>query len=217
MMSNRKIALLVTVCLALGLTAAVFIRSAASGTTAVTPDVPVAVPASGIGLFARVATGADAAAATAANQVSQLLSGTDAAVPQQWKPGQQLIGTARTALTAGDLSVWAYKSANGKVCEGLAVAGTTHGAGCTGGWSARLPVDVNVDGLAQGSQVVWGLTPDDVSTVDVVVDGVAHPATLGNNAYLFKTAGTAISAVVVTHDDGTVSRFSLEQAPNPLG
>lgn len=215
-MSNRRIVLLVTACLALGVAGAVFIRSAASGTTAVTPDLPVAVPASGIGLFTRVATAADAQAATAASQVSRLLSGSDAAVPEQWKPGQQVVGTARLALNAGRLSVWAYKSANGKVCEGLAVSGVTHGAGCTGGWSTRLPVDVNVDGLA-GSQVVWGLTPDDVSAVAVVVDGVAQPASLGNNAYLLETAGTVISSVVVTHDEGTVTRFSLEQAANPLG
>jgi hypothetical protein len=213
-MTYRKSIFAVLFCLAAGLAGAAFIRSANSGTPALTPDVAVTSPARDIALFASPQPAGDSHAQAAVAAVAARLSGTGQSVPEAWKPGGQVAGTARSALTSGELSIWAYRSTRGRVCEGLTVNGATQSASCTAGWSNRLPVDVNTDSVASGAQAVWGLAPDDVKTVSVVVDGKQVPAQMGRNAYLYVGTGT-VTSVIAIRDDGTAVPFTIGSSGNP--
>ncbi len=95
------------------------------------------------------------------------------------------------------------------------VNGATQSAGCTDGWSDRLPVDVNTDSVASDGQAVWGLVPDDVKTVSVVIDGVQVPAQMGRNAYMYIGTGT-VSGVIATRADGTAVPFTIGSSGNPI-
>ena len=215
MRMNRRSVTAVLCCVAVGVTAAVFIRSAQSGTPAVSPALAATEPAGGIALFASAQRPADLPAAAAAAAVAGRLSGDGQSVPEGWKPGSAVAGTARVALSRGDLTIWAYRTTKGRVCEGLANGGITQSAGCTDGWSDRLPVDVNTDSLPTGQQVVWGLTPDAVKAVSVIVNGEEAPAQLGRNAYLFEGVGS-ITGIVATRADGSVERFTFGASPSPI-
>lgn len=215
-MSYRRSTFAILLCLAVGVAGGAFIRSADSGNPAVTPGLAATSPARDISLLASPARSEDVQAQAAAAAVATRLSGNGQSVPDTWKPGDQVTGTARSALMSGELSIWAYRSTRGRVCEGLAVNGLTQSAGCTDGWSDRLPVDVNTDSLGSGAQAVWGLAPNDVKSVSVVVDGNRVPAQMGRNAYLYVGTGT-VSSVVATRANGAILRFDFVSVSNPLG
>jgi hypothetical protein len=66
---------------------------------------------------------------------------------------------------------------------------------------------------------VFGLAPDDVTGVEVIVDGVAHAAIFGNNAYFYESPGNcaeSVEGLIVHYADGSAARVGAPSA-NPLG
>ena len=82
-----------------------------------------------------------------------------------------------------------------------------------GGATCALPTE---DGLILaadeqgGSATVYGMVDDGVRSVDVIVDGRAHRAELGENGFavaLHSANGMDVDKLVLRHSDGSVSEF----------
>jgi hypothetical protein len=122
-------------------------------------------------------------------------------------------GTAHLLTSWGDVSIYAWpKGANG-VC----VAHSGGGAGCFD--TFRVPVNATVsdpDRVGAGHPLyVWGVTTNDVTSVDVIVSGVAHSAPVANNAFVHVLADNTLGPEAV---DGLIAHFadgSTQSLPAP--
>jgi hypothetical protein len=171
------------------------------------------------GVSASSAGVAATAPGTAASQLTALQKvPVDRTAPSDVQAGLAG-GSAKTdavrALGAvgGDLSLYAAVSSSGGACNALASAKGGVGTTCVD----RLQNGISISASDSSGWVVYGFAGDDVVAVDVLVDGVAQPATMLPNAYAL-ALGTAdlgdASALVVHHADGTAETVkSGLQAP----
>lgn len=112
---------------------------------------------------------------------------------------------ARSGGMAVDLDAWL--TPGGRVC-------TQNSRGSGGCFDAFAPGEYfnatisDPDRVGAGAPVyVWGVVPDQVASVDVVVSGVRHPALVRDNAVFFELADAsvgpdAVERFVVTLDGG---------------
>jgi hypothetical protein len=142
-------------------------------------------------------------------------------VAEHMLPGAAESGSLRALLTdvgAEGRSVWGLVTEKGKVCAGL----TGFSSGCIAAfWGPMEHVSPTIGQPAAGEPViVWGLAPDDVAKVEVLVDGALHEAVLGRNAFFYQlTSATldvnAVGGLVVTLSDQSKPPIEIPFAPVP--
>jgi hypothetical protein len=143
-------------------------------------------------------------------------------VAERMLPGGERADSFRTLMTDvgyAHRSIWAITTSKGRVCAGL----TDFTSGCISRFaSPDEHVTITMGRPTIGAPlIVWGLAPDDVAKVDVVVNGTAQQARLGDNAYYFELANTklddeAITALVVTlKADTTPIEIEISPTPDP--
>lgn len=118
---------------------------------------------------------------------------------------------------------YAVPTLNGEVCWLL----TEEAAGCLPGFAEGSPISTDGTGAYPPESgppgVVYGLAKDEVTDLQVMVDGSPQPATLANNAWYYElpdnhTALTALPYVIVTLRDGSTENIPLNnEDPRTLG
>lgn len=139
-------------------------------------------------------------------------------VPSSWLPGDVDVAQGRLLLTGlgpSSRAIYAYPTAKGRLCAGLG----GFSGGCLQGFFKDAPADWTVgdpDGRPGGEPVlVWGIIPDSVKDVRVVVNGHEQSAVVANNAYFFQAADnslspSAIEALTLVFVDGATQEITLE-------
>jgi|RhiMetdeSRZDD1v2_1073273.scaffolds.fasta_scaffold02148_29 hypothetical protein len=188
--------------------------AASGGDEDVASDEEVVIPAAeSMSVFSEPQSSTDAAL-SASNQVRDEIAATTGQAPdaaEELLPGAETTGSLRALLTdlgAEGRSIWALVTAKGKVCAGL----TNYTAGCIGKFTSPLEHVTYTYGRPSVGEavIVWGLAPDDVAKVEVLVDGAPYQAQLGRNAYYYSLAspelGTdSIGGLVITlHDESSI-------------
>ena len=116
-------------------------------------------------------------------------------------------------------SIWALVTRKGRVCAGL----TGHSSGCISKFTSpeeHASVTATVSSAGE-MLMVWGLVPDDVARVDVVVAGLLREARLGRNAFYYALASAEIEAkgieglVLTLKDDRQIEIPFGPTAPAP--
>lgn len=207
-----------------GLASAVVSTRATGSPLEVTKGPPIAIPAaSNMSGLARPETARDHAVANAAAlQLNALTDGAGA--PPGMAPGAPDMARFRVLLDnlgSSHRAIYAVPTRAGRVCGGL----TGGPSGCLEGFTAAGPVDFSigdVDAIGSGeAAIVWGLAPDSVRTVHVVVAGTRYAATMGRNAYYFAfpssaTAPSAVSAIAVDFENGRSQTIAVNLAAAPM-
>jgi hypothetical protein len=123
-------------------------------------------------------------------------------------------GTAHLLTSRGDVSVYAWPHGANGVC----VAHSGGGAGCFDnfhGMSVNGTMS-DPDQVGAGHPLyVWGVTTNDVTSVDVIVSGVAHSAPVTNNAFVYVLTDNTLGPEAV---GGMVAHFadgSTQSLPAP--
>jgi hypothetical protein len=146
------------------------------------------------------------------NDAATRLATPNADVPADWLPGNADLTRARllmSGLGVASRSIYAYPTDKGKLCAGL--SGST--AGCLIGFPTKAPIDWTFIPPTDGEPaIVWGIAPDFVAHVTVIVKGEQHSATLRNNAYFFQASSadiTAFDGLQLSLTDGTTRNIPL--------
>jgi hypothetical protein len=114
--------------------------------------------------------------------------------------------------------VYAVPTKRGAVCHVILAPPTEAGGGCAADFTPASPVGLTVfdpDATDGGKPVVvGGVAPDDVVSIQVVVDGRRHRVVLERNAYLYQLAASRAypQALVVGYADGTTRTVKI---PDP--
>jgi hypothetical protein len=178
-----------------------------------------------LGIFDAAPTAAEVArakAADVANAASVLTNSSDAAVPEPFLPGQQSGGIhiALEHLGPGDRAIFFFRTSKGRVCSGL----TGFSSGCLEGLPDTVPITATAadpDGDRVGDPaLVWGVTTNDVESVDVIVNGVAHAAVTGRNTYFYELSdpsllSSSITAVIAHLGNGAAVTTPVDTGPAP--
>jgi hypothetical protein len=113
-----------------------------------------------------------------------------------------------------DVDVYAAPRSNGGACNALTGADGTVGTTCVDNIPAT---GITVSASDTSGWVIYGFAANDVTGVDVVVDGTAQPATMLPNAYTADLGAHDLSeatAFVIHHADGTTNTVgNTLQAP----
>jgi hypothetical protein len=164
------------------------------------------------------------AALSASERVRDEIAATVGEAPgvaEELLPGAEATGSLRALLTdlgSEGRSIWALVTAKGKVCAGL----TNYSAGCIGKFTSPLEHVSYTYGrpFAGEAVIVWGLAPDDVTKVEVLVDGSPYEAQLGRNAFFYSLASTELDAnsiggLIVTLEDKSSIEIPFGSVPAP--
>jgi hypothetical protein len=113
-----------------------------------------------------------------------------------------------------DVDIYAAPRSNGGACNAVAGTNGTVGTTCVN----NIPASgITIDASDATGWVIFGFTADDVTQVDVIVDGQALPATMLPNAYTADLGTHDLSeatSLVVHHADGSTDTVSNSlQAP----
>ena len=187
-------------------------RSASAAERAVPSAAPLAV-------FARPRTPLDVIPTQYVGKAVDL-SGANAGIAEQLQNGQVEIEKSRRLLAdVGSIhaDLYALPSAKGLTCSFW-----VDGAGATGGCGSLTPerpvgmTRFDPDGLGHGIPIsIGGPVPNNVTRVEVVIEGKAHDAPVRDNAYFFEapTATVQPEALRVTFDDGSTTTVPLAPIP----
>jgi hypothetical protein len=143
------------------------------------------------------------------NAPSAVQSGLDSASAEP-DAVHQLDGTGN----GNDVDVYAAPRSNGGACNAVAGTDGTVGTTCVN----TIPASgITIDASDATGWVIFGFTADDVTGVDVVVDGTPQPATMLPNAYTADLGTHDLSeatSLIVHHADGTTDTVgNTLQAP----
>lgn len=112
-------------------------------------------------------------------------------------------GAAHILASHGDVSVYAWQQGTDSVC----VAHSGGGGGCFE--TFYVPINATIsdpDRLGAGHPLyVWGVTTNAVTSVEVVVSGVAHSVPVSNNAFVYVLSDNTLGPEAV---DGMVAHFA---------
>ena len=215
-MKRRTQATIVLACLLVGTAGAgaiVAVNRADASSTAIPPVTVPAVP--NMAVFSRPATAADQSAARTGLPSLQLLAKDEPGVPADELPGQVSAPQTRLLVAKANLTLVGAVTAKADVCAYL----SSFGGGCTAGWTADRPIDYVYGDPAVGQPgIVFGLMPDSVARVQVVVDGVSEDVTIGENGFIYQgnASAAAFSALIVTFKDGRSQTIKLPSTGAPL-
>lgn len=107
--------------------------------------------------------------------------------------------------------LYAFPSARGRICYALEAGPQS----CHSRFSPEQPVGVTIydpDGFNRGvTPGIFGLVPNNVVAVDIVIDGRSYAARLGENAYFLElpTARWTTLDVAATYRGGTTVATSV--------
>jgi hypothetical protein len=140
-------------------------------------------------------------------QVVVAMNANPAPVSADLYEGQQLPAQSRLLLGnpgGSNAGIYAYPTTKGRVCFLITIGG----GGCV------TAADPSAWGIALnpgGSLAVYGLVPNTVRSVDVVVGGTSVPARIGQNAFFYEqqTLTDTPTALVATFANGTQKQFTL--------
>jgi hypothetical protein len=140
-----------------------------------------------------------------------VMNANPANVPDDLYEGQEIATQSRLLannLGRGNASVYVYPTTKGRVCFVGSVGPT---GGCV---TAAEPVGWIQSRVATASGndlVVYGIAPNDVVSVNVIVGGASVTATLAHNLFFFEepVSKSAPTSIVVTRRNGTSQRFDL--------
>jgi hypothetical protein len=124
----------------------------------------------------------------------------------EWATGDLIPSKARILMSevgSAHGTIYAIPTSKGRICSGL----TGYSSGCTDGFRDESG-DVTT---TFGGGIVWGLAPNQVTAIEVVVDGVSHAARLENNAYFYE--GGNPQQLIAHFQDGTRKTVNF---PTPL-
>ncbi len=142
-----------------------------------------------------------------------------------YDPGTPLQSQSRRLIgpeTGGDgYAIYALPTTNGWVCMvGYQHPGGGGNGGCDKGLSDGVALDIGGDGE---STHVSGMLANDVTAVDVVIDGQPHPARLGRNAFMLELRsdelcrGSGLEQLVVHRGPGRTATIPLRAPGGPPG
>ena len=213
-----RISMTLSACTGVVLAIAVWTAAAGGGGASPTPEPPIVTPAlANIGALSRPQTARDEAIAKRVRGDIARLTASAEGLPLSMLPGGAQLDRVRVLLDnvgSHRYSIYAYTTTKGRVCSGL----TNGPSGCLTGFAQAGPVDYSVgdpDWVGSGAPaVVWGLSPDHVTGVDIIVDGTARPAVMGNNAFFLemsseKTPPSSVEGLVVHFANGSAQLIEL--------
>ena len=180
--------------------------------------------ASEMGVFNSAQQPSDTMPQDVANWANALQAGAvSSGVPASEQPGSVLTRQSHLLLAGQgnpQADLYVVPTSKSEVCYVLSLGPATCVSVFSGtnavGWTVSDP-----DAVGSGSPLmVYGIAPDSVGEVDVVVDGSSHPATLKNNAFFYQLANgselpSAITAINVSYSDGASTTISLHLADPP--
>lgn len=191
-----------------GLAAAGAFNQSASGLSAGGPLPVQATPAAQAMAKVFAAPPATAIPSSVDSEITSLVAGA----PTQDALGQVLLDQGRVLLSnlgPDGRAIYAYPTDNGQVCAVM----TGLGEGCTRAFLVGEPVTVSGGSYSDPPQSgppaeFAGLTQDNVTGVQIVINGTAHDTVFGNDAWYYRfpdnqTSATAATALLVTLEDGS--------------
>jgi hypothetical protein len=141
-----------------------------------------------------------------------------------YDPGTPLESESRRLIgpeTRDGYAIYALPTTNGWVCMvGYQQPSGGGSGGCDASLADGVALDIGGDGEAAH---VGGLRADDVTAVDVVIDGEPHSARLGRNAFMLELSmdelcrGTGLDKLVVHRDGGATATVPLRSPLGPPG
>lgn len=173
-------------------------------------------------IFRRSERPADKAPASFLASVQEVFGGSlDLDVPEDWRPGALRLAAGRLLVDSGDVRAYVYPTAKARACY-VAV----DGAGtCVHAFTPKEPVSWaqwDADGAGSEPPQVVGFAADQVTGIDVVIDGKAHAIKVKDNGfYAAAPSGShGIDFLIVHLSDGSTVRVSLgplDVPPPPAG
>ena len=156
------------------------------------------------------ASSASAIPSSVNSEVTSLVAGVPSGTPNA--PGKVLLDQGQVLLSnlgPDGRTIYAYPTDNGHVCYVM----TDLGEGCMQAFLVGEPATVSGGSAYDPPQSgppaeLAGFTQDNVTGVQVVVNGTPHDAVFGNDAWYYRfpdnqTPGTAATALIVTLKDGS--------------
>ena len=171
-----------------------------------------------LAVFDRRQTPSDALPGSVAATLRGLEGSAD--VSEKLRPGQLVLERSRLLLADLDTrgaDLYAFRSEKGRVCYAL----TTGPQGCIAPFNIDQPVSWSLfdhDGFGAGRPTaVFGLTPNNVTGVEVGVGGSTRAARLANNAYFLEIGdGTALpDRLIVRFTNGRSTTIDLGELRMP--
>lgn len=184
--------------LAAGVAVAIWVIPGIAGSSGQRPDGPPANQA--MAVFTTARSTSDALPADRVQVAASLQAPSNASA--KVNPGQLLLDQSRKVMdAAGTSGVFVVPTQNGWAC----LFGAT--VGCLDTFDS-VPDGVTVgygDGWPNSTPWVEGFASRDVTEIDVVVNGVPHPAQLKDNVYFYRLSQKTDwpDSVVVHYSDGT--------------
>jgi hypothetical protein len=198
--------------------------AASEGSVYASSDSEVEIPAAAnMSAFSQPQSSGDRALSASSDVREEVARATADApgVDEELLPGAEESHSLRALMTnlgSEGRSIWAIVTSKGRVCAGL----TGFSSGCVGKFtSPEEHVSVTIGApSASAPVIVWGLAPDDVARVDVVVAGRLKEAELGTNAFFYSLANpdldmNAVQGLVVTLKDDSKPPIEIQFAPTP--
>lgn len=184
-------------------------------------------PISGASLAHRVATGLGDIWSTPAPPTkhpadvkSMIDSGSPPGVVNH--DGTPLPGEARDLLSGlgtGNETITAYPTTNGTVCYMLRGAGSCANLEHGSGPFRPLGFAFSIFSMRGEGPQVFGIAADKVTSISVVIGGVAHPALLQNGAFYYQLPSGVhdydIQRIVATWKNGSVHPFEVNLGHPP--
>jgi hypothetical protein len=202
---------------AVGITA-VIASSGSAPSSSPEASKPVVPAISAMKVFGNTAAPTDSIPAKFDGLVARLTP--PSSVQQELNPGAPNPEDSRLVLSdlgTTQASLYAFPTDKGNVCF-IFTGGPVAGCVPSFGGQVAVPystIDPDQDFSGQGTEV-FGLAPDSVRSIKVLVNGDEYPARLDNNAYFYQLQDGAAfpSALEVTYDDGTVANISIAPPPS---
>lgn len=181
----------------------------------------VAAPGKPLSESLRVFSGArevtDSLPTRVASQLQSLIGSAPADLPARLRPGALRLDEGRLLLSAlgpHNAALYAVPTSSGNVC----LAFTGGPSGCEKGFTVS-PIgfsSFDPDQLGAGEPyTVYGLVPNDVTRIEVVVAGKPQTALLKNNGFYYRLSDPATwpEAIDVTFSDGRAETITLAPPP----
>jgi len=190
-----------------------------SSTAPASADTPVVTAAAAMSVFGNPRTSLDVLPDSASEVIDSFTPPPGSAVSESLQPGAVDVTKTHRLLSAlgkGGSALYAMPTKKGNVC--FFFTGGPYG-GCVPSFGGELPVP---DVIADPDQYwsgdpteIFGLAPDSVVAINVVVNGQQHEARLANNAYFYELSDATEypTQLVVEYRDGTSATMDLGSSP----
>ena len=158
---------------------------------------------------------APAGSTKSVGEIASLLTDTPEGVPTELAAGSARLeqgAVLRVGLGSEGRSVFAFPTDDGRLCAAL----TNVSATCTEGFSDKWPIDFNLAHPKAGERagvIVWGIAPDDITSVSLTAGGRTVAASLASNVYFAELPAELgdvnVDELAVGFSDGSIQAIEI--------